>query len=61
MYKNQYQYNNIQQNKNKLLMNPFVREESKQDSKNESEVNDSNFTQMAISTLESMKKANKEG
>ena len=57
MYKNQYQYNNIQQNKNKLLMNPFVKEESKQDSKND----ESNFTDMAISTLESMKKANKEG
>ena len=57
MYKNQYQYNNIQQNKNKLLMNPFVKEENKQDSKND----DSNFTAMAISTLEAMKKANKEG
>ena len=56
MYKNQYQYNNIQQNKNKLLMSPFVKEENQQDSKND----DSNFTAMAISTLESMKKANKE-
>lgn len=61
MYKNQYQYNNIQQNKNKLLMSPFVREESKLDSKNESEVNESNLTNMMISTLEAMKKANKEG
>lgn len=56
MYKNQYQYNNIQQNKNKLLMSPFVKEENQQDSKND----ESNFTQMAISTLESMKKASKE-
>ena len=56
MYKNQYQYNNIQQNKNKQLMSPFVKEENQQDSKND----DSNFTQMAISTLESMKKASKE-
>ena len=56
MYKNQYQYNNIQQNKNKLLMSPFVKEENKQDSKND----ESNFTDMAISTLESMKKASKE-
>ena len=56
MYKNQYKSNNIQQNKNKLLMNPFVKEDSKQDSKND----ESNFTAMAISTLEAMKKANKE-
>ena len=38
-------------------MNPFVKEESKQDSKND----ESNFTAMAISTLEAMKKANEEG
>ena len=56
MYKNQYQYNNIQQNKNKLLMSPFVKEENKQDSKND----ESNFTTMMISTLKAMKKANKE-
>ena len=37
-------------------MNPFVKEDSKSDSKND----ESNFTDMAISTLESMKKANKE-
>lgn len=37
-------------------MNPFVKEENKQDSKND----ESNFTTMAISTLEAMKKANKE-
>lgn len=37
-------------------MNPFVKEDSKSDSKND----ESNFTDMAISTLEAMKKANKE-
>ena len=57
MYKNQYQYNNIQQNKNKLLMSPFVKEENKQDSKSDDE---SNLTSMMISTMEAMKKANKE-
>ena len=40
-------------------MSPFVKEDSKQDYK--SDVNESNFTTMAISTLEAMKKANKEG
>ena len=61
MYKNQCQ-SNIQKQQNKQqLMNPFVREDSKSDSKNESNVNESNFTDMAISTLEAMKKANKEG
>lgn len=58
MYKNQQQ-SNIQQKKNKQLMSPFVKEDSKSDSK--SEVNDSNLTNMMISTLEAMKKANKEG
>ena len=37
-------------------MNPFVKEENKQDSKND----ESNFTTMMISTMEAMKKANKE-
>ena len=37
-------------------MNPFVKEDNQQDSKND----ESNFTAMAISTLEAMKKANKE-
>lgn len=60
MYKNQQQYN-IQHNNNKQLMSPFVKEDSKSDSKNESEVNESNLTTMMISTLEAMKKANKEG
>ena len=40
-------------------MSPFVKEDSKQDSK--SDGYESNFTTMAISTLEAMKKANKEG
>lgn len=39
-------------------MSPFVKEDSKSDSK--SEVNESNLTNMMISTLEAMKKANKE-
>lgn len=38
-------------------MNPFVKEDSKSDSKND----ESNLTTMMISTLEAMKKANKEG
>ena len=56
MYKNQQQYN-IQHNNNKQLMSPFVKEDSKQDSKSD----ESNLTNMMISTLEAMKKANKEG
>ena len=36
-------------------MNPFVKEENKQDSKND----ESNLTTMMISTMEAMKKANK--
>lgn len=39
-------------------MSPFVKEDSKQDSKSDDE---SNLTNMMISTLEAMKKANKEG
>ena len=60
MYKNQQQ-SNIQHNNNKQQTSPFVKEDSKSDSKNESEVNESNLTNMMISTLEAMKKANKEG
>lgn len=53
MYKNQCQ-SNIQQKKNKQLMSPFVKEDSKSDSKNDE-------SNLMISTLEAMKKANKEG
>lgn len=60
MYKNQQQ-SNIQHNNKQQLMSPFVKEDSKSDSKSESEVNESNLTNMMISTLEAMKKANKEG
>lgn len=59
MQKNQCQSNIQKHNKNKLQTNPFVKEDSKSDSK--SEVNESNLTTMMISTLEAMKKANKEG
>ena len=37
-------------------MSPFVKEENQQDSKND----ESNLTTMMISTMEAMKKANKE-